>query len=233
MGSKNPIIVMGVSGCGKTTVGRALAERLNSIFLDADDFHPEANVAKMRAGTPLNDDDRAPWLVMLNHELQARSVRGEQVVLACSALKKNYRAAISVGLTQARWIFLDGSFELIASRMRKRPSHYMPDWPQAHFACAGIIAANVASIEAYAAFWAHPNGLKIRSIDAENLPSLFAGRRGQTTSSPPQFGQTFSNFTAAQSAQNVHSNAEMRASVDSFGRSQLQHLQLGRNASMA
>lgn len=127
MGSKNPIIVMGVSGCGKTTVGRALAERLNSIFLDADDFHPEANVAKMRAGTPLNDDDRAPWLVMLNHELQARSVRGEQVVLACSALKKNYRAAISVGLTQARWIFLDGSFELIASRMRKRPSHYMPD----------------------------------------------------------------------------------------------------------
>ena len=122
-----PIIVMGVSGCGKTTVGRALAQRLNATFLDADDFHPVANVAKMRAGMPLNDDDRAPWLATLNHELRTRSLRGEQVVLACSALKKNYRAAISAGLPHARWIFLDGSFELIAARMRERPCHYMPE----------------------------------------------------------------------------------------------------------
>ena len=125
--SKLPVIVMGVSGCGKTTVGRALAEKLNATFLDADDFHPAANVAKMRAGTPLNDEDRAPWLATLNHELQTRSERSEQVVLACSALKINYRAAISAGLPQAHWIFLDGSFELIAARMRERPDHYMPE----------------------------------------------------------------------------------------------------------
>lgn len=118
---------MGVSGCGKTTLGRALAARLNATFLDADDFHPEANVAKMRAGTPLNDEDRAPWLATLNDELRTRSEHGEPVVLACSALKRNYRAAISEGLPQARWIFLDGSFDLIAARMRERPNHYMPE----------------------------------------------------------------------------------------------------------
>jgi len=118
---------MGVSGCGKTTLGRALATRLNATFLDADDFHPAANVAKMRAETPLSDDDRAPWLATLNRELRTRSVHGGQVVLACSALKISYRAAISVGLPQAQWIFLDGSFELIAARLRERPNHYMPE----------------------------------------------------------------------------------------------------------
>ena len=122
-----PIIVMGVSGCGKTTVGRALAEKLNATFLDADDFHPAANVARMRAGTPLNDDDRAPWLASLNHELRTRSGRGEQVVLACSALKINYRIAISTELSQVHWIFLEGRFELIAARLRERPNHYMPE----------------------------------------------------------------------------------------------------------
>ena len=118
---------MGVSGCGKTTVGRALAERLNARFLDADDFHPAANVARMRAGTPLNDNDRAPWLASLNYELRTRSGRGEQVVLACSALKINYRAAICAGLPQVHWIFLEGRFELIAARLRERPNHYMPE----------------------------------------------------------------------------------------------------------
>ena len=126
-GAVSPVIVMGVSGCGKTTLGSALAERLNATFLDADDFHPEANVAKMRAGTPLSDDDRAPWLSALNRELRTRSAAGEPVVLACSALKKNYRAAISADLPQALWVFLDGSFELIAARMRARPNHYMPE----------------------------------------------------------------------------------------------------------
>ena len=122
-----PIIVMGVSGCGKTTVGRALAVRLNAAFLDADDFHPATNVEKMRAGTPLSDVDRAPWLFTLNHQLRERNELGACVVLACSALKKAYRAAISAGLPRAHWIFLDGSFELIAARLRDRPNHYMPE----------------------------------------------------------------------------------------------------------
>jgi len=125
--SVNPIIVMGVSGCGKTTVGRAAAERLNATFLDADDFHPAANVEKMRTGTPLNDEDRDPWLAALNRELCERSQREERVVLACSALKLSYREAIGAQLAHVDWIFLDGSFEVIAERMRARANHYMPE----------------------------------------------------------------------------------------------------------
>ncbi len=123
----SPIVIMGVSGCGKTTVGAALAERLNAIFLDADDFHPAANVEKMRTGTPLNDEDRAPWLATLNRELRERRQRGERAVLACSALKLRYREAIGTQLAHVDWIFLDGSFEVIAERMRTRPNHYMPE----------------------------------------------------------------------------------------------------------
>ena len=123
----NPIIIMGVSGCGKTTVGKALAERLHATFLDADDFHPAANVEKMRAGTPLNDEDRTPWLATLNRELRERSQGGERVVLACSALKLRYREAIGAELPHVDWIFLDGSFEVIAKRMRARANHYMPE----------------------------------------------------------------------------------------------------------
>ena len=123
----NPIIIMGVSGCGKTTVGRALAEKLNATFLDADDFHPAANVEKMAAGRPLNDADRAPWLATLNCELRERTQRGERIVLACSALKLRYREAIGAQLAHVDWIFLDGSCEVIAERMRARPNHYMPE----------------------------------------------------------------------------------------------------------
>ena len=123
----NPIIIMGVSGCGKTTVGRALAERLKATFLDADDFHCAANVEKMRTGTPLNDEDRAPWLATLNRELRERSQHGESVVLACSALKLSYREAIGAQLAHVDWVFLDGSFEVIIGRMRARANHYMPE----------------------------------------------------------------------------------------------------------
>ena len=118
---------MGVSGCGKTTVGRALAERLDATFLDADDFHPAASVEKMRAGIPLNDEDRTPWLATLNRELRERSLSGERVVLACSALKIRYREAIGAQLSNVDWIFLDGSFEVIAERVRARANHYMPE----------------------------------------------------------------------------------------------------------
>lgn len=123
----SPIIIMGVSGCGKTTIGCALAARLNATFLDADDFHPGANVEKMRTGIPLNDEDRAPWLTTLNGELRERSQRGESVVLACSALKLRYREAIGAQLAHVNWIFLDGSVDVIAERMHARANHYMPE----------------------------------------------------------------------------------------------------------
>ena len=118
---------MGVSGCGKTTVGRALAERLRATFLDADDFHPAANIEKMRAGTPLSDEDRTPWLATLNRELRERSLGGERVVLACSALKPRYRETITAQIVHVDWIFVDGSFEVIAERVRARANHYMPE----------------------------------------------------------------------------------------------------------
>ena len=121
------VVVFGVSGCGKTTLGRALAQSLEATFLDADDFHPVENVEKMRAGIALNDADRAPWLARLNDELRARSNAGESVALACSALKVAYRERIGRDLEKVAWVFLDGTFELIATRMRKRVNHYMPE----------------------------------------------------------------------------------------------------------
>ncbi len=121
------IVVIGVSGCGKTTLGTALAARLGATFLDADDFHPEQNVAKMRAGVPLTDADRAPWLATLNAEMRARETAGPGVVLACSALKRAYRDAISHGVANVSWIFLDGDFEVVAARVRERANHYMPE----------------------------------------------------------------------------------------------------------
>ena len=120
-------VVFGVSGCGKTTLGRALAHPLNATFLDADDFHPVENVEKMRVGIALNDADRAPWLARLNEALRARSNAGESVVLACSALKGAYRERIERDIEKVAWVFLDGSFEIIAARIRKRVDHYMPE----------------------------------------------------------------------------------------------------------
>jgi gluconokinase len=123
------LVVMGVSGCGKTTLGQALAAKLAIRFFDADDFHPQENVEKMRAATPLTDDDRAPWLQILNSELKTRTDGGESLVLACSALKQSYRDAISKGVPTVNWVFLDGPYELIAERIRARSAatgHYMP-----------------------------------------------------------------------------------------------------------
>lgn len=117
-------IVMGVSGCGKSTVGQALAAQLACPFFDGDDFHPPENVAKMASGTPLTDVDRAPWLARLAALLQEHLARGETAVLACSALKKSYRDQLRLS-EQVVFVFLDGSFDLIWQRMKKRPNHYM------------------------------------------------------------------------------------------------------------
>jgi gluconokinase len=116
------VVVMGVSGSGKTTLGRLLAERLGCEFLDGDDFHPPANVAKMAAGTPLADEDRWPWLDRLNALLRER----RSAVLACSALKETYRQRLAQGVADCRFVFLDGSFELIRGRLESRRHRYMP-----------------------------------------------------------------------------------------------------------
>jgi gluconokinase len=119
------LIVMGVAGCGKTTVGKALALRLGWEFFDADGFHPPANVAKMASGIPLDDADRAPWLETL-HDLLARTLReGRHPVLACSALKERYRRTLLEGNGGIRVVYLRGDYDLILSRMRKRADHYM------------------------------------------------------------------------------------------------------------
>jgi len=116
------VVVMGVSGCGKSTVGRMLASRLRVPFLDADEFHPPANVAKMAAGTPLTDEDRGPWLDLLNGKLLGHG----DAVLACSALKERYRQALARGVADCRFVHLRGSPDLIRPRLSGRRHRYMP-----------------------------------------------------------------------------------------------------------
>jgi len=119
------IIVMGVSGSGKTSVGKALAEHLKWDFYDADDFHPPENVFKMANGIPLDDSDRAPWLAAL-HRLISESLRLDRPgVLACSALKERYRQQLLRGNDEVQLVYLKGSYDLIWSRMEPRTGHYM------------------------------------------------------------------------------------------------------------
>ena len=118
-------IVMGVSGSGKTSIGRSLAEHLGWDFYDADDFHPPANVTKMASGVPLDDADRAPWLAAL-HDLISSSLKADRPgVLACSALKARYRQQLMDGNPGVQIVYLKGSYDLIWSRMEKRADHYM------------------------------------------------------------------------------------------------------------
>ena len=118
------ILLMGVTGVGKTTVGQALAEELRWQFADADDFHSAANIAKMRAGIPLDDADRTPWLRALRNAISQWITTGQSVVLACSALKEAYRNELEVG-PEVKLVWLHGDFELLAQRLRERHEHYM------------------------------------------------------------------------------------------------------------
>lgn len=118
------IILMGVTGSGKTTVGRALAESLHWQFVDADDFHSPANVAKMRAGIPLDDADREPWLASLHAAILGWLQVGANVVLACSALRQAYREELLVS-PEVRLVYLRGDPDLISQRLALRHGHYM------------------------------------------------------------------------------------------------------------
>ena len=121
------VLLMGVSGSGKTTIGTLLAARLGTAFADADDYHSAANKAKMTAGTPLNDTDRQPWLESLNTLLLNWSENGSGGVLACSALKAAYRNTLTQSLPEGavHLVWLDGSKVLIADRLSHRANHYM------------------------------------------------------------------------------------------------------------
>lgn len=118
------IILMGVTGSGKTTIGRLLSQQLGWKYFDADDFHSAANVAKMRGGIPLNDEDRRPWLESLRELIGQHLEHGENIVLGCSALKENYRDHLVLN-EQVRLVYLKGDYELIRQRLSKRHGHYM------------------------------------------------------------------------------------------------------------
>jgi gluconokinase len=120
------VLVMGVAGVGKTTIGMALAEELGWRFLDADDFHPPQNVAKMAAGVPLDDEDRRPWLAKINAALLELQRARLSAVLACSALKESYRQQLASGVKDLEVVYLYGTFDLIERRMNGRKHRFMP-----------------------------------------------------------------------------------------------------------
>jgi gluconokinase len=130
------VVVMGVSGAGKSTVGVLIAERLGVPFGDADDFHPPANVAKMSAGQPLTDEDRWPWLDAIGAHLAKHRASG--CVVTCSALKRIYRDRLRAATPGVRFVFLHGAMELVAARQAARPNHFMP---------ASLVASQFATLE--------------------------------------------------------------------------------------
>jgi gluconokinase len=128
VGSQTPcaLVVMGVSGSGKSTVSERLAARLGWGYEDGDRFHPASNVAKMSAGHPLTDEDRGPWLQAIADEIDRLSASGKRAVIACSALKRAYRDKLVHGRDDVRIVFLDGTQDLIADRLAARKGHFMP-----------------------------------------------------------------------------------------------------------
>jgi gluconokinase len=132
----SPIVVMGVSGSGKSTVGAALAQRLRVPFADADDFHPPANIAKMTAGQPLDDDDRHPWLEAIGDWLAKHC--GDGGVMSCSALRRKYRDQLRRHCPDVEFMHLSGTPEVIGKRQASRPGHFMP---------ASLLASQFATLE--------------------------------------------------------------------------------------
>src|ERR1700722_16339046 len=136
--SQKYLIVMGVASCGKSTLGALLARRFGWNFIDGDNLHPAANVAKMRTGTPLDDQDRQPWLKKIAAALEAWRARGKSGVIACSALHRDYRSTIRAGKEDVVFVYLRGDEALIAQRIAARRGHFMP--PQ-------LLASQFATLE--------------------------------------------------------------------------------------
>ena len=127
------IIIMGVSGCGKTTVARMLAERLGWTFIESDDYHSAEQVRKMASGSPLTDADRQPWLEILHGLLVGCSQKNQPAVMACSALKEKYRRMLGAGLSHIHYVYLKGSYDLIRERMQHRQHFMKPAMLQSQF----------------------------------------------------------------------------------------------------
>ena len=145
------VVLMGVSGCGKTTVGQILAERTGWHLYDADEFHSAASIEKMRRGIALEDADRWPWLDRMNAMLVLKQAQGENALLACSALKQKYRDRLAKGSVQLRWVYLKGDFDLIRRRLDARKNHYMK---------AGLLESQYAALE-------EPDDAIVAHIDSE------------------------------------------------------------------
>ena len=157
------VVIMGVCGCGKTTIGRALANELGWDFLDADEYHPESNVAKMAAGVALTDDDRWPWLDRLNRELRALHAGGRHAILACSALRQAYRDRLSMA-GDVKWVYLKGDVATIEPRLASRRGHFMPP---------SLLASQFAALEEPAAAIV----VDIRQSIADQVAQIASGLR--------------------------------------------------------
>ncbi|MFY1691353.1 gluconokinase [Plantactinospora sp. WMMB782] len=175
--STRHVVVMGVSGSGKTTVAKGIGAATGLTFAEADEFHPESNVALMRAGTPLGDGHRWPWLRELAGWMAERAAEGISTVLACSALRRSYRDVLRQGPPSVDFVFLDGSAEVIRERLSRRAGHYMP---------ASLLDSQIATLERPGPdervhildIAATPEELVEAAVESLALPHLEAGREG-------------------------------------------------------
>jgi len=167
------LVMMGVCGTGKTTIGKALAKRLGWTFQEGDDLHPPANIAKMKSGTPLDDADRGPWLAKVGGWISVQLTAGRSGVITCSALKRTYRSTIIGGRDDVILVYLKGSEKLIARRLGRRGDHFMP---------ASLLASQIATLQA-PGVRENPIVVQIdQPVEAqvEDIVEALAKRRGQT-----------------------------------------------------